>query len=247
MRRCWAACSRSPRTSPDREGIADAGYRLVTNVGRWGGQTVDHLHFHLMGGRAVRLAARVRRRRAGRRAASRLARPRGRWPRPASAAARRAAGPVVDASRPARSGRPDRRAPAVAQTRHRARARARRARPRARRHRRSRSGRRRATCLDGAPRAVYQVDPARRPEPRLHRRLRVPRHRRRRPRRPQDQATYLASGPGRVQRRSDRHVMRAGRARPWSSTRGSRTGSSIRRQPGSQTRSRRSASGSIPR
>lgn len=33
------------------EGIADAGYRVVTNVGRWGGQTVDHLHFHLMGGR----------------------------------------------------------------------------------------------------------------------------------------------------------------------------------------------------
>jgi histidine triad (HIT) family protein len=34
------------------EGIADAGYRVVTNVGRWGGQTVDHLHLHLMGGRS---------------------------------------------------------------------------------------------------------------------------------------------------------------------------------------------------
>jgi histidine triad (HIT) family protein len=34
------------------EGIADAGYRVVTNVGRWGGQSVDHLHFHVMGGRA---------------------------------------------------------------------------------------------------------------------------------------------------------------------------------------------------
>jgi histidine triad (HIT) family protein len=34
------------------QGIADAGYRLVSNVGRWGGQTVDHLHLHLMGGRA---------------------------------------------------------------------------------------------------------------------------------------------------------------------------------------------------
>jgi histidine triad (HIT) family protein len=33
------------------EGIADGGYRIVTNVGMWGGQTVDHLHFHLMGGR----------------------------------------------------------------------------------------------------------------------------------------------------------------------------------------------------
>ena len=33
------------------EGIADDGYRVVTNVGRNGGQTVDHLHFHLLGGR----------------------------------------------------------------------------------------------------------------------------------------------------------------------------------------------------
>ena len=33
-------------------GIAEAGYRLVSNVGRWGGQTVDHLHVHLMGGRS---------------------------------------------------------------------------------------------------------------------------------------------------------------------------------------------------
>ena len=33
------------------QGIADAGYRIVTNIGAWGGQTVDHLHFHLMGGR----------------------------------------------------------------------------------------------------------------------------------------------------------------------------------------------------
>ena len=34
------------------EGIADAGYRLVSNVGRWAGQSVDHLHVHLMGGRS---------------------------------------------------------------------------------------------------------------------------------------------------------------------------------------------------
>jgi histidine triad (HIT) family protein len=34
------------------EGIADGGYRIVTNIGAWGGQSVDHLHFHLMGGRA---------------------------------------------------------------------------------------------------------------------------------------------------------------------------------------------------
>lgn len=34
------------------EGIAEDGYRLVSNVGRWGGQSVDHLHIHLMGGRS---------------------------------------------------------------------------------------------------------------------------------------------------------------------------------------------------
>jgi histidine triad (HIT) family protein len=33
------------------EGIAEGGYRVVTNIGTWGGQSVDHLHFHLMGGR----------------------------------------------------------------------------------------------------------------------------------------------------------------------------------------------------
>jgi histidine triad (HIT) family protein len=35
----------------DREGIASTGYRLVTNVGHDAGQSVDHLHFHLLGGR----------------------------------------------------------------------------------------------------------------------------------------------------------------------------------------------------
>lgn len=28
------------------------GYRVVINTGRYGGQTVDHLHAHLLGGRA---------------------------------------------------------------------------------------------------------------------------------------------------------------------------------------------------
>jgi len=46
--RLFAAAADLART----EGIADAGYRLVTNVGRWGGQSVDHLHVHLMGGRS---------------------------------------------------------------------------------------------------------------------------------------------------------------------------------------------------
>ena len=35
------------------EGIAERGYRVVTNVGEWGGQTVRHLHFHLLGGRSM--------------------------------------------------------------------------------------------------------------------------------------------------------------------------------------------------
>jgi histidine triad (HIT) family protein len=36
-----------------REGIAEAGYRIVTNVGRDAGQSVDHLHLHLLGGRPM--------------------------------------------------------------------------------------------------------------------------------------------------------------------------------------------------
>ena len=49
--RSSAASSRWPPRSRAREGIAEGGYRIVTNVGTWGGQSVDHLHFHLMGGR----------------------------------------------------------------------------------------------------------------------------------------------------------------------------------------------------
>lgn len=33
------------------EGIDRSGYRVVVNNGRDGGQTVDHLHLHLLGGR----------------------------------------------------------------------------------------------------------------------------------------------------------------------------------------------------
>ena len=36
-----------------KAGLPDKGYRVVTNVGADGGQSVDHLHFHLIGGRAM--------------------------------------------------------------------------------------------------------------------------------------------------------------------------------------------------
>lgn len=36
------------------EGIAEAGYRVVVNTNAAGGQTVFHLHLHVLGGRALR-------------------------------------------------------------------------------------------------------------------------------------------------------------------------------------------------
>jgi histidine triad (HIT) family protein len=36
-----------------RAGLPERGYRLVTNVGSDGGQSVAHLHFHLVGGRRM--------------------------------------------------------------------------------------------------------------------------------------------------------------------------------------------------
>lgn len=35
------------------EGIAESGYRLVTNCGPDGGQTVAHIHYHLLGGEGL--------------------------------------------------------------------------------------------------------------------------------------------------------------------------------------------------
>ncbi|MFM2106573.1 MAG: Hit-like protein involved in cell-cycle regulation [Chloroflexota bacterium] len=35
------------------EGLTDRGYRLVTNVGADAGQSVGHLHVHLLGGRSL--------------------------------------------------------------------------------------------------------------------------------------------------------------------------------------------------
>jgi histidine triad (HIT) family protein len=36
------------------EGIEESGYRVVVNTGRDGGQTVDHLHLHVLGGRHMK-------------------------------------------------------------------------------------------------------------------------------------------------------------------------------------------------
>lgn len=36
-----------------KEGIAEDGYRIVTNIGENGGQTVGHLHYHMLGGRSL--------------------------------------------------------------------------------------------------------------------------------------------------------------------------------------------------
>lgn len=35
------------------EGLVEGGYRVVTNIGDDGGQSVHHLHFHVLGGRAL--------------------------------------------------------------------------------------------------------------------------------------------------------------------------------------------------
>ncbi|MDH5716313.1 MAG: histidine triad nucleotide-binding protein [Spirochaetia bacterium] len=34
-------------------GLKENGYRVVNNVGEYGGQTVPHLHFHILGGRQM--------------------------------------------------------------------------------------------------------------------------------------------------------------------------------------------------
>jgi histidine triad (HIT) family protein len=40
-------------TVADQLGFGEDGYRLVTNIGRHGGQSVFHLHIHLLGGRQL--------------------------------------------------------------------------------------------------------------------------------------------------------------------------------------------------
>ena len=41
------------RKLADQEGIAESGFRVVVNTGVHGGQTVPHLHVHLIGGQRM--------------------------------------------------------------------------------------------------------------------------------------------------------------------------------------------------
>lgn len=45
--RMLLTCTRVARD----KGLSERGFRLVANTGRDGGQTVGHLHFHVLGGR----------------------------------------------------------------------------------------------------------------------------------------------------------------------------------------------------
>ncbi|MDB5068171.1 MAG: putative HIT-like protein aq, partial [Chloroflexi bacterium] len=49
----WGRLLHVAQAIADDAGQADTGYRLVTNVGRNGGQTVHHLHLHLLAGRRM--------------------------------------------------------------------------------------------------------------------------------------------------------------------------------------------------
>ena len=42
----------APRLA-EQEGIADSGYRLLTNQGPDAGQLIEHLHWHVIGGRRL--------------------------------------------------------------------------------------------------------------------------------------------------------------------------------------------------
>ena len=37
----------------DQEGVGESGYRVVINAGADAGQSVDHVHFHVLGGRKL--------------------------------------------------------------------------------------------------------------------------------------------------------------------------------------------------
>jgi histidine triad (HIT) family protein len=41
------------RKVAEQEGLAERGYRVVVNTGQEGGQSVPHLHFHILGGKQL--------------------------------------------------------------------------------------------------------------------------------------------------------------------------------------------------
>ncbi|MGI6636309.1 MAG: histidine triad nucleotide-binding protein [Christensenellales bacterium] len=48
-----AACLRAAEKVAQLTGIGNTGYRVLTNVGEHGCQSVHHLHFHVLGGRQL--------------------------------------------------------------------------------------------------------------------------------------------------------------------------------------------------
>jgi len=49
----WGRMLHVAQSIAEDEGIDETGFRLVVNTGHNGGQTVDHLHVHLLGGRRM--------------------------------------------------------------------------------------------------------------------------------------------------------------------------------------------------
>lgn len=48
-----SAVVKAVKAIAEQEGVAESGFRVITNCGRDGAQTVEHLHFHLLGGAAL--------------------------------------------------------------------------------------------------------------------------------------------------------------------------------------------------
>ena len=48
-----AALTEAIRVVAKQEGVAESGFRVISNCGRDGAQSVNHLHIHLLGGKAL--------------------------------------------------------------------------------------------------------------------------------------------------------------------------------------------------
>ena len=48
-----AALTEAIRVIAKQEGVAESGFRVISNCGRDGAQSVNHLHIHLLGGKAL--------------------------------------------------------------------------------------------------------------------------------------------------------------------------------------------------